>query len=139
MAKKCEDTFFIEFKEKIDQRGSLVPLEVNDDIPFEIKRVYYIFNVKENRPRGFHAHKNLEQVMICMQGSCEIVLDNGVRKKSIVLNRPIEGLYVPKMVWREMHNFSKDCILLVLASDTYNEIDYIRSYDEFLNEVRKHE
>ncbi|OXS79287.1 sugar 3,4-ketoisomerase [Domibacillus enclensis] len=125
----------VKFNEISDERGSLVPLE-KGEIPFTIRRVYYIYNVNELLPRGFHAHKNLEQVMICLKGRCEVIVDNGEYKESFVLDNPSEGIYVPKMNWREMHKFSEDCILLVLASDYYNDNDYIRNYDEFVKEVR---
>ncbi|QPA30700.1 sugar 3,4-ketoisomerase [Thermaerobacillus caldiproteolyticus] len=118
-----------------DERGALVALESLKSIPFEIKRVYYIYNVKNSIPRGFHAHKNLQQMLVCVAGSCKVILDNGKEKKEFILNQPNQGLFIDKMIWREMHDFSEDCILLVLASDYYDEDDYIRNYEEFLNEV----
>lgn len=121
----------INFPVKGDERGSLIALEANDTIPFEIKRVYYIFDTKEGVARGFHAHKNLKQVLIAVSGFCTILLDDSTKKEEIVLNSSAQGLLIDSFIWREMYNFSKDCVLLVLASDHYNESDYIRNYDDF--------
>ncbi|EAQ53103.1 MULTISPECIES: FdtA/QdtA family cupin domain-containing protein [Vibrio] len=118
-----------------DDRGSLVSLEELGNIPFEIKRVYYIFDTKSQISRGFHAHKKLEQMAICVKGSCRIVLDDGQSRESVVLDSPEQGLYIDNNKWREMHDFSKDCVLLVLASNIYDESDYIRDYEEFLRLV----
>ena len=120
-----------------DERGRLVALEEFKDIPFEIKRVYYLYETKEGVHRGFHAHKSLEQILICIHGSCDVLLDNGEEKKVISLERPYEGLYVPNNMWREMYNFSSDAVLMVLASEYYNEEDYIRDYDKFLEMIKK--
>lgn len=120
------------FQQHGDDRGQLVALEEYSDIPFEIKRVYYMYDTKKGVHRGFHAHKNLEQILICIHGSCDVLLDNGKEKKIISLEKPYEGLYVPNNMWREMYNFSKDAVLMVLASEPYIEEDYIRDYDEFL-------
>lgn len=120
------------FQQHGDERGQLVALEEYADIPFEIKRVYYMYNTKEGVRRGFHAHKKLEQILICIHGSCDVLLDNGKEKKIVSLEKPYEGLYVPNNMWREMYNFSKDAVLMVLASEHYVEEDYIRNYDEFL-------
>lgn len=122
----------IEFKTLGDDRGSLISLEQNKNIPFEIKRIYYIFGTKENVSRGFHAHRNLQQVAVCLIGSCRFVLDNGEKREEIILNSPDKGLYINNYMWREMHDFSPDCVLIVLASDFYSESDYIRNYDDFL-------
>nr|UEO57257.1 TDP-4-oxo-6-deoxy-alpha-D-glucose-3,4-oxoisomerase [Morganella morganii] len=122
----------IEFKTLGDDRGSLISLEQNKNIPFEIKRIYYIFGTKENVSRGFHAHRNLQQVAVCLSGSCRFVLDNGEKREEIILNSPDKGLYINNYMWREMHDFSPDCVLIVLASDFYSESDYIRNYDDFL-------
>ena len=128
------DVKFIEFDIKGDERGKLIALEQFKNIPFEIKRVYYIFDLKNNISRGFHAHKNLQQVAICIRGSCKFLLDNGKEKvKDIILDSPNKGLFIDKMIWREMYDFSEDCVLLVLASDYYDESDYIRDYQEFIN------
>ena len=112
-----------------DERGQLVALEEFKDIPFEIKRVYYMYDTGRGVRRGFHAHKSLEQILVCIHGTCKILLDNGQEKK------PYEGLYIANNMWREMYDFSDDAVLLVLASDFYKEEDYIRNYDEFLKFV----
>lgn len=118
-----------------DERGSLISLEGNDNVPFDIKRVYYIFNTKEDVERGFHAHINLKQLVIAVKGSCTFVLDNGTKKEELILDKPEEGLFIEGLIWREMKNFSSDCVLIVLASEYYKEIDYIRNYDKFLEAV----
>lgn len=115
-----------------DDRGSLIALETNRDIPFDIKRVYYIFDTKQEVARGFHAHKQLQQVLICVKGSCRVILDDGCHKENIILENPYTGLLIENLVWREMHDFSEDCVLLVLASEHYDGSDYIRDYDKFL-------
>lgn len=126
------------FQQHGDERGQLVALEEFKDIPFEIKRVYYMYDTKEGVRRGFHAHKSLEQILICIHGSCKILLDNGTEKKVVPLESPYEGLYVCNSMWREMYDFSPDAVLMVLASDYYKEEDYIRNYDEFLKYVQGH-
>lgn len=118
-----------------DNRGSLISIESEIDIPFAIKRVYYIFDTKKTIRRGFHAHKNLQQVLIAVSGSCKILLDNGQNKEEILLDSPKKGLLIKELLWREMFDFSADCVLLVLASEHYDENDYIRDYDQFLKEV----
>lgn len=119
-----------------DDRGQLISLEEFNDIPFAVKRVYYMYDTGENVRRGFHAHKHLEQILICIHGSCKILLDNGNEKKIISLEKPYEGLYVANDMWREMFDFSPDAVLLVLASELYDESDYIRNYDEFIEFVK---
>lgn len=118
-----------------DKRGQLVALEEFKDIPFKIKRVYYLYDTLTDVTRGFHAHKSLEQILICVHGSCKIRLDNGKEKKIVPLEKPYEGLYVSNAMWREMFDFSSDAVLIVLASELYDESDYIRDYDEFLKFV----
>jgi dTDP-4-dehydrorhamnose 3,5-epimerase-like enzyme len=125
----------INFEVKGDERGSLIALESNKNIPFEIKRVYYIYGTKKGVRRGFHAHKNLRQVAVCVSGSCKFLLDDGENKEIILLDSPDKGLFIDKMIWREMFDFSDDCVLMVLASDYYDESDYIRNYEEFLRLV----
>jgi dTDP-4-dehydrorhamnose 3,5-epimerase-like enzyme len=119
-----------------DERGSLISLESMENVPFDIKRIYYIYNTKLNQERGKHAHINLEQMIVCISGSCEIILDDGITRESIAMNRPDIGLYVGKNIWREMRNFSMNCILMVLASEHYDEKEYIRDYSEFLDFTR---
>lgn len=125
------------FEKHGDGRGELVALEQNKDVPFEIKRIYYIYGTPKNVTRGYHAHKNLKQILICIHGSCKIKLDNGFESKIILLDKPYEGLYVESNMWREMFDFSSDAVLLVLASELYDEEDYIRNYDDFLKHVNK--
>ncbi|MFD2442779.1 sugar 3,4-ketoisomerase [Bacillus sp. CGMCC 1.16607] len=120
-----------------DQRGSLVALEQFKNIPFEIKRVYYIYGNKHKKARGFHAHYDLQQVLICVSGSCKVIVDNGKDRKEYKLDKPNQGLIVDRYIWREMYDFSDDCVLFVLASDYYDENDYIRNYEEYLIAVNK--
>lgn len=115
-----------------DERGQLVALEEYKDIPFAIKRVYYIYDTLEGVVRGGHAHKSLEQILVCIHGSCKIRLDNGYESKVVPLEKPYEGLYISNDMWREMYDFSPDAVLLVFASKLYDEKDYIRDYEEFL-------
>lgn len=116
-----------------DERGQLVALEEYKEVPFKIKRVYYMYDMSPGIVRGRHAHKNLQQILICIHGSCKILLDNGNEKKVVPLEKPYEGLYVANNMWREMYDFSTDAVLMVLASELYDENDYIRNYDDFLN------
>ena len=125
------------FQQHGDERGQLVALEEFKDIPFRIRRVYYMYDTGEGVVRGHHAHKSLEQILICIHGSCKILLDNGTEKKVIPLEKPYEGLYVSNAMWREMYDFSPDAVLMVLASELYDEADYIRDYDEFLSFVKE--
>lgn len=127
---------FIELPDLGDERGGLVAIESNKNIPFEIKRIYYIFDT-QSKPRGFHAHKNLSQILICLKGECKIKLDNGKESVSVVLNDPKKGLLIENLIWREMYDFSENCVLLVLASEHYDESDYIRDYDAFLIRVEQ--
>lgn len=116
-----------------DERGKLISLEGGGIfIPFDIKRVYYIYDTLPEQDRGMHAHKELEQVIVVMDGACTFVLDDGKNREEVVLNRPDIGLYIGKNIWREMKNFSYGCKLMVLASTHYDESEYIRDYNEFL-------
>ena len=125
------------FQQHGDERGQLVALEEFKDIPFEIKRVYYMYDTGEGIHRGFHAHKTLKQILICIHGSCKVLLDNGQEKKIVSLEKTYEGLYISHNMWREMYDFSPDAVLMVLASEYYDESDYIRDYDQFLNSVKE--
>lgn len=118
-----------------DARGQLVALEEKKEIPFDIKRVYYIYDTLAGVHRGFHAHKSLKQLLICIHGSCKVLLDNGQEKEIVVLDKPYEGIFIQNYIWREMYDFSSDAVLLVLASEIYDESDYIRDYDRFLQFV----
>ncbi|EGR0199969.1 sugar 3,4-ketoisomerase [Vibrio alginolyticus] len=125
----------ISFQKMGDERGSLISLEQHKNIPFDIKRIYYIFDTQSGLARGFHAHYDLEQVAICMKGSVTFVIDDGTTKEKVTLSSPDVGLHIKGLKWREMHDFSEDCVLMVVASELYDEADYIRDYDTFLKEV----
>lgn len=120
-----------------DGRGVLVSLEALKNVPFEIKRVYYLTQLKPDHPRGFHAHKNLKQLVVCVHGSCDFIIDDGKTREAIRLSDPTKGIIVESMIWREMHNFSSDCVLMVLASEYYSEEDYIRNYEDFKKQFNK--
>jgi len=120
-------------RKHVSEYGKLVFLETESDIPFDIKRVYYIYDVSGDVRRGFHAHKTLRQALICVHGSCRVMLDDGDSKVDFLLNDPSETLLVEGVVWREMYDFSPDAVLLVLASEHYDESEYIRDYQEFLD------
>lgn len=125
----------VDFEEHGDDRGTLVALEQHKNIPFEVKRCYYMYDTKPGVRRGFHAHKALKQVLICVHGSCKILLDNGKEKEIVDLDKPNRGLFIESNIWREMFDFSEDAVLMVLASELYDESDYIRDYDEFIRYV----
>ena len=130
------ENFLRQIKIIEDARGSLAVFENGHNCPFEVKRAYCIFGVKDAKERGFHAHKNLEQIAVCISGSCEFVMDDGKEQKTFLLDSPQKGLYIGKKYWHFMKNFSKDCVLLVLASHGYDESDYIRDYQEFLKFIK---
>lgn len=130
------DITLYHFKEHSDPRGKLVAVEPGKDIPFPIRRVYYMYGVDAQARRGLHAHKQLEQVLICMNGSCKILLDNGRERRTVTLDRPDVGLYVGHAMWREMFDFTPGAVLAVLASLPYDEADYIRDYDTFLEYIK---
>lgn len=125
----------IDFQQHGDNRGQLVALEQNKEIPFDIKRVYYLYHTGENVRRGYHAHKSLEQILVCVSGKCTIHLDDGRECKEVILDKPYQGLYIANSIWREMYDFSENAVLLVLASELYSEDDYIRDYQEFIEYV----
>jgi dTDP-4-dehydrorhamnose 3,5-epimerase-like enzyme len=116
-----------------DMRGNITFIEGNRHIPFDIKRVYYLYDVPSGELRGGHAHKTLEQFLISTSGSFDVIVDNGRASKKFHLNRPYFGLYLPPMTWRELKNFSSGSVCLVLASDYYNEDDYIRDHKQFIS------
>lgn len=122
---------WIELPENDDVSGTLVAVEAGTDVPFPIRRVYYLFNLDAKLRRGFHAHRHLQQLALCLHGSCRFLLDNGREKEEALLDRPNRGLLIQSMIWREMFDFSTDCVLMVLASEHYDESDYIRDYGEF--------
>lgn len=114
-----------------ERRGNLSVIE-NDTVPFEIKRVYYLYDVPSGAERGGHAHKNLQQFLVALSGSFDVVLNDGKEKQIITLNKPFEGLLINSGIWRELQNFSSGSVCLVLASEVYIEDDYIRDFDEFI-------
>lgn len=120
-----------------DDRGQLVAIEESKDLPFDVKRVYYIYDTLPGVRRGFHAHRNLQQILICVSGSCKIHLDNGSETIEVVLDKPNEGLYIANNMWREMYDFTPGAVLLVLASEYYDEADYIRNYEDFLKMIQE--
>lgn len=125
----------LEFGDLGDERGKLVVVEGNMDIPFEIKRVFYIYGSDKEVVRGQHANRTSEFVLINVSGSSKVRVDNGFEEEIIELNRPRMGLYLPTMVWKDMYDFSEDSVLLVLANTHYDAKEYIRDYDEYLKEV----
>lgn len=125
------DYKLINFPVHGNHEGKLVALENNNEIPFEIKRVYYIWDTIHDAIRGRHAHKDLQQVIICVKGACDFILDDGKTREIVHLNNPAQGLYIRNNIWREFTNFSEDCVVMVLASEHYNPNDYIHDYNEF--------
>lgn len=125
----------ISFPMRQNETGSLTFLEAQHDVPFDIKRIYYIHDVASGARRGAHAHKALQQVYICIHGTCKVLLDNGKERTTVELNQPSEGLVFEDLVWREIFDFSPSSVLLVLASDFYDESDYIRNYQDFLSYI----
>ena len=122
--------------EKVDGRGKLIALESCFDVPFHFKRMFYIYGVPKDESRGHHAHFSTKQYIIAVNGSCCITLNNGIKEISYELSEPNVGLFQDALVWGKMYNFSPDCVLVVLASEHYNESDYINSFDVFLKTIR---
>lgn len=114
-----------------DPRGNLSFIESGRHVPFDIKRVYYVYDVPGGESRGGHAHKRLEQLVVAMSGSFDVVLDDGERRRVVSLNRSYYGLYIPTLIWRELVNFSSGSVCTVMASEYYEEADYYRSYEQF--------
>ena len=127
----------VTLKKHGDDRGLLVAAEGGTEIPFDIKRVYYITNVSDNKRRGFHAHKALRQVMFCISGSCKVMLDDGSEKTDVLLDSPNECLIIEPKIWHEMFDFSEGAVILVLASGHYDESDYMRNYDVFIDYLKE--
>ena len=120
-----------------DPRGNLTFVEGHAHVPFDIARVYYLYDIPGGESRGGHAHRQLEQLVIAASGSFDIVLNDGMKSRKVSLNRSYVGLYVPRMVWRELENFSSGSVCLVLASRRYEESDYYRSFDEFAEAAKR--
>jgi hypothetical protein len=130
---KCK---ILELQNFSDPRGNLCCIEAGSHIPFDIQRVYYLYEVPRGEERGSHAHKELQQLIIAVSGSFDVLLSDGKQKKRFTLNRPDQGLYLPKMLWRKLDSFLSGSVCLVLASNKYNESDYYRDYQEYLNAVK---
>jgi hypothetical protein len=127
----------IELPKITDPRGNLTVVEQLKEVPFEIKRVYWTYDVPGGERRGGHAHKNLQQLIVALGGSFHVTLDNGKEKETYLLNHPYQGLLIPTMTWRTLEDFSSGAVCMVLTSDFYDEDDYIREYDDFLKEIHK--
>ena len=134
-----ENCKIIQLPKISDPRGNLSFIEGEKHIPFDIKRVYYLYDVPGGSDRGSHAHRTLQLFIVAMSGSFDVVLDDGTEKKRFHLNRSYYGLYVCPMMWRDLDNFSSGAVCMVLASTRYDEFDYIRDYDQFLATVKKTE
>lgn len=127
----------IDLQNYSDARGGLVALEESKEVPFTIRRIYFIYATQPGVQRGFHAHKALTQLVVPVAGSCTFVLDDGAERTEVVLDNPARALLVESMMWREMREFSADCVLMVLASALYDEADYVRDYAQFLEGAKK--
>jgi len=133
------DCRLIDLPQIADPRGNLTFIESTRHIPFEIKRVYYLYDVPGGAMRAGHAHKTLQQLLIAMSGSFDVTVDDGRAKKTFHLNRSYYGLYIPPMIWRDIDNFSSGSVCMALASDYFDERDYYRQYAEFLKVVQTRE
>jgi dTDP-4-dehydrorhamnose 3,5-epimerase-like enzyme len=131
------DCRIIDLPKIADARGNLTFIEGGRHVPFDIKRVYYLYDVPGGAERGAHGHRRLQQLIVAMSGSCDVILDDGFAKKTFHLNRSYYGLYVTPMMWREITNFSSGAVLMVLASEFYDAGDYFRDYPQFLAEARE--
>lgn len=130
-----EEPKIIQLSKIFDPRGNLSVIEEMKDVPFKIERTYWIYDVPGGEKRGGHAYKENQEFIVALSGSFDVILDNGIEKKTFSLNRSYNGLFVPKGMWREMNNFSTNSLALVLSSTKYDVNDYIRDYDEFLKYV----
>lgn len=128
-----EECKIINFSESGDERGKLVAIEGNKTIPFDVKRIFYIYGTDQKVIRGQHANKDSEFVLICLSGNCKVRLTDGLNEKTVVLDTPKVGLYIPKMVWKDMYDFSSGSVLLVVTNTYYNKEEYIRDFNEYLS------
>lgn len=128
-----DDCKIINLPKITDPRGNLSFFEEGENFPFDIKRIFYLYDVPTGESRGAHAHLNLHQFLVCLSGSFDVSLDDGKEKKVVHLNRPWMGLYIPRMIWASEINFDAGSVCLVAASDKYTESDYIRNYEDFIN------
>lgn len=126
----------IDFAEMGDSRGALVALEGGVHVPFDLKRVFYVYGTKGDVPRGCHANRKTKFVLVAVNGTCTVTVKDGVNDVDIVLDNPTRGLFLDKMVWKEMHHFSENAVLLVLCSEPYDKHEYVFDYDEYLMEIR---
>lgn len=131
------ENIILDFETFGDERGHLVVVEGNQNIPFDIKRIFYIYGSDSEVVRGQHANRKSEFVLINVSGTSKVRLDNGVNQRIIELNRPHMGVYIPQMVWKDMYDFSEDSVLLCLSSEHYEQEEYIRDYQEYLDEVER--
>ena len=134
LKEKCP---IVQFDDLGDERGKLVVIEGGQAIPFEIKRVFYIYDSDDTVIRGQHANRESEFVLINVAGKSKVRITDGTEEIIVELNRPMTGVYIPKMIWKDMYDFSEDSILLVLASTHYNGAEYIRDYEEYLKEIKR--
>ena len=123
---------FFNLKTIVEEDGNLVPIESNIDVPFSIKRVFYVYGAKDQKNRGEHSHRKTEQIIICLNGKLEVLCDDGVNKKKYLLESPQQALYIPSMIWDEQNYLTNDTVMLVLCNNHYNINDYVDSYDDFL-------
>jgi dTDP-4-dehydrorhamnose 3,5-epimerase-like enzyme len=130
-----DDVRIIELPKILDERGNLSFIEGNNHIPFKIERTYMIYDVPGGEIRGGHAYKELNEFIVALSGSFDVLLDDGNEKRTYSLNRSYYGLFVPKMIWRSLENFSTNSLCMILASEKYNEDDYLRDYEEFKNKI----
>jgi len=128
----------IDFKVISDKRGDMIPLEYPKQLPFDLKRIYYIYNVVAGERRGYHSHNDLEQILICIHGKVKILIKTPEEEEVIELSSADKGLYIGPMIWREMFDFEDEAVLLVLASQKYDENDYIRNYDDYIIKAKKY-
>ena len=129
--------YLMDFKSYGDHRGMMTVFQKDINLPFDLKRIFYSFQIPSSARRGCHANKRSEFVLVSIAGSCKVLVDDGEQRQEFVLDSPLKGLYVGKMTWKEMYDFSKDNVLLVLASTEYDPDEYIKDYNQFIREVKQ--